>query len=173
MAVPPSSPEASSLRIAPPFDGLSILDVVPQRIREKEGLRLQSYQGPSGKWLIGYGHAANVQPGISISLARAEELLRQDVAAIEEFIKSVVRVPINAAEFSAMVDLAYNIGTGSFRTSTVLRELNKGDREGAAEGFMLWTKVRDKDGVLVENPQLVQRRSEERALFLGETYPPP
>ncbi len=165
--VAPPSPVAPEGRIAPPFDGLSTLDVVLDKIREEEGLRLQAYQGPSGKWLIGYGHGTDVQPGMSISHAHAEELLDQDVGVVEEVIKSVVRVPINAAEFSAMVGLAYNIGTGNFRSSTVLRKLNEGDRQGAADAFLLWTKVRQ-NGVLVESPDLVQRRSEDRKLFLSD-----
>jgi lysozyme len=165
--VSPPSRVAPESRIAPPFDGLSTLEVVLEQIRIKEGLRLQSYRGPSGKWLIGYGHGKNVQAGMSISKARAEELLQEDVGDIEGFIKSVVSVPINMAELSAMVDLAYNIGTPSFRESTVLRKLNEGDRQGAADGFLLWTKSRQ-NGVLVENPQLKQRRIEERALFLRD-----
>jgi lysozyme len=165
--VSPPSRVAPESRIAPPFDGLSTLEVVLEQIRIKEGLRLQSYRGPSGKWLIGYGHGKNVQAGMSISKTRAEELLQEDVGDIEGFIKSVVSVPINMAELSAMVDLAYNIGTRSFRDSTVLRKLNEGDRQGAADGFLLWTKSRQ-NGVLVENPQLKQRRIEQRALFLRD-----
>ncbi len=165
--VAPPSPVAPGSRIAPPFDGLSTLDVVLDKIREEEGLRLEAYQGPSGTWLIGYGHSKNVQPGMSISQAEAEERLRQAVGDVEDVIKSVVSVPINAAEFSAMVSLAYNIGSGNFRDSTVLRKLNEGDRRGAADAFLLWTKVRQ-NGVLVESPHLVERRSEDRELFLSE-----
>jgi GH24 family phage-related lysozyme (muramidase) len=165
--VSPPPLTAPALRIVPPFDGLRTLDVVMEKIREEEELRLQSYQGPSGKWLIGYGHLNDVQPGMSISQAQAEELLRQDVGVVEEVIKSTVSVPINAAEFSAMVGFAYNIGTGNFRVSTVLRKLNEGDREGAADAFLLWTKARQ-NGELVDSPRLVQRRSEDRELFLSK-----
>ncbi len=104
---------------------------------------------------------------MSITKTRAEELLRDDLNLAGNYVKSVVKVPLNAAEFSAMVELTFNIGTTSFGKSTVLRKLNKGDREGAANGFLLWTKVRKK-GELVVTPQLAQRRSEERALFLGK-----
>lgn len=168
-AAAPAPQMASLSRVEPPFDELTTLDVVLDRIRKKEGLRLDAYQGPSGKWLIGYGHSRGVQPGMSITRARAEELLREDVGNVERVIKSAVRVPINAAELSAMVDLTYNIGTGNFRDSTVLRKLNEGDRQGAADGFLLWTKV-TQNGKKVSSPQLVQRRSEDRRLFLGEVH---
>lgn len=164
--VPTPPPDSSLSRTAPPFDDLGILDTVQEWARENEGLRLQAYQGLSGKWLIGYGHSGNVRPGMSISKTRAEELLREDIKVVGDYVKSVVKVPLNAAEFSAMVGLAFNIGTTSFGKSTVLRKLNEGDREGAANGFLLWTKTR-KNGELVVIPQLTQRRFEERALFLG------
>lgn len=164
--VPTPPPDSSLSRTAPPFDDLGILDTVQEWARENEGLRLQAYQGLSGKWLIGYGHSGNVRPGMSISKTRAEELLREDIKVVGDYVKSVVKVPLNAAEFSAMVGLAFNIGTTSFGKSTVLRKLNEGDREGAANGFLLWTKTL-KNGELVVIPQLTQRRFEERALFLG------
>lgn len=165
--VPVPPPDPSLSRTAPPFDDLHVLDIVQERARKNEGLRLRAYQGISGTWLIGYGHSTNVRPGMTITKTRAEELLREDISLAGDYVKSVVKVPLNAAEFSAMVELAFNIGTTSFGKSTVLRKLNKGDREGAANGFLLWTKVR-KNGELVVTPQLAERRAQERALFLGK-----
>jgi lysozyme len=164
--VPAPSPEPIVARTAPPFEGLSVLEIVLKWARAHEGLRLQAYQGHKGKWLIGYGHGGNVRPGMTITRTRAEELLREDLNVIGDYVKSVVKVPLSAAEFSAMVTLALNIGTGNFGQSTLLRKLNEGDREGAADGFLLWTMTRQ-HGELVVNPQLTQRRSAERALFLG------
>ncbi len=72
-----------------------------------------------------------------------------------------------------MVDLAYNISTGAFRESTVLRELNAGNRAAAADAFLLWDKM-TLNGQLVVDPVLAERRKTERAIFLGvEEAPPP
>ncbi|MCG8441551.1 MAG: lysozyme [Caulobacterales bacterium] len=158
----------AGVRVEPPFDGLRTNQAVIDLIKEEEGLRLEAYQGPSGKWLIGYGHGgSDVSAGKTITEAEAEALLRQDLAVIEGVIKEVVTVPLNAAELSAMVDLAYNIGTGNFRQSSVLRYLNQGDRAQAAESFLLWNKVTI-NGVKQVSSVLADRREVERAIFLGE-----
>ncbi len=135
-------------------------------IKEFEGLRLEAYRGPAGEWLIGYGHAQGVKPGMKITEAEAEELLRQDLVDFENGIKQKVRVPINDHELGAMTSLAYNVGGSAFSSSSVIRELNAGNRGAAADAFMLWNKIRV-NGELVESAQLTRRREEERALFLA------
>ena len=79
-------------------------------------------------------------PSMTISLREAERLFRQHVKEIERDIKTRLQVSVNKNEFSAIVVLVYNIGTTAFANSTVLRELNSGDRIEAAEAFLLWDK---------------------------------
>jgi lysozyme len=62
---------------------------------------------------------------------------------------------------NAIVDFAYNLGTGRLQTSTLKRKINAGDWEGAAEQLMLWTKGGGK--VL---PGLLKRRQAECTLIL-------
>lgn len=130
-------------------------------IQDSEGLRLKSYQGMSGKWLIGYGHAATAAPGMTITQQQAEELLRKDVETTETAIKSFLDVPVTENEFSAMVSLAYNIGVFAFKESTVLREVNRNKTDAAADAFLLWNKSGGK-----AYSHLTDRRQKERALFL-------
>ena len=134
-------------------------------IKESEGLRLEAYNGPGGKWLIGYGHAQGVKPGMIIVESEAEDLLRQDLIAFEVGVKQLVKVTINDNELSAMVSLAYNIGGAAFATSSVLRELNSENRAAAADAFLLWNKI-SSGGDLVVSDHLMNRRQDERALFL-------
>lgn len=134
-------------------------------IKESEGLRLEAYSY-AGQWLIGYGHSATTKPGMKITAAQAEDLLRQDLAVCEKAIGDAVTVPINANEFSAMVSLCYNIGWQNFAASSVVRRLNAGDREGAADAFLMWTKA-TVAGERVTVPHLEERRQRERALFLS------
>ena len=84
---------------------------------------------------------------------------------IEDAIKALVIVPINENELSGMVSLAYNIGIFAFTDSTVLRQLNDGDRAAAGDAFLMWNKINEGGG-LAENEQLTERRQMERALFL-------
>lgn len=164
LAPAPIEPE----RIEPPFESLRTTDEVVARIRHEEGLRLEAYWSPSG-WLIGYGHAGpEVASGMQITEHQAEEILHADLARIESEISTMITVPVNEEEFSALVGLAYNIGAGAFAESTVLRELNAGDREAAADAFLRWNKLR-LNGELVVSRVLAERRRFERAVFLGET----
>ncbi len=64
-------------------------------------------------------------------------------------------------KFNAIVDFAYNLGTGRLQTSTLRRKINAQDWAGAKEQLMLWTRGGGK--VL---PGLVKRRQAE-CLLMG------
>ncbi len=142
-------------------DGLRINDAGLQIIKDSEGLRLDAYQA-GGRWYIGYGHTRTARAGMTISETKAEQLLREDVRDAENGVKAAVIVPMNENQFSAMVSLAYNLGVGGFGRSTVLERINKGDYQGAADGFLNHNKA---GGKVIEH--LTHRREKERALFLA------
>ncbi len=164
----PSPPDSISGETFNPRDllGMHTTQAGIDIIKQNEGLRLEAYRGPGGKWLIGYGHAQGVQPGMIISQAEAEVLLRQDLVDFENGIKQKVRVAITANELSAMTSLAYNIGGSAFSASSVLKEFNAGNRAAAADAFLLWNKI-SSGGNLVVSDHLTERREQERALFLA------
>jgi lysozyme len=135
-------------------------------IKKSEGLRLEAYQGGGGQWLIGYGHARTAQPGMIISEAEAEALLGEDVAVAENSVKRLVRIPVNVNEFSAMVSLRYNLPPKNFERSPVVREINLGNRQAAADAFR--THVRAGGKI---DERLKARREQERALFLTPIQP--
>ncbi len=130
-------------------------------IKEFEGVRLNAYKGPGGHWLIGYGHKAGVFKGMSISQAEAENMLKQDLQLVENNVNRLVKVNINENQFSALVCLAYNIGWGNFASSTLLRKLNSGDFDEAANQFAVWRKVNGN-----VNSHQVKRRAVERDIFI-------
>jgi lysozyme len=152
----------------PPLARLTTSPVALILIKEREGLRLEAYKDSGGRLTIGYGHAGKVTPGMRITLAEAERLFRRDIERTERYVKSQLRVPVNQNEFSALVALAYNIGTDAFRRSSILAELNEGDRNEAADAFLLWNKIRHDDGSLIASTHLTKFRSAERALFLQQ-----
>lgn len=133
-------------------------------IRRSEGLRLNSYY-LAGQWLVGYGHAATARKDMTITVDHADLLLLSDVRRAEEGVRRLVTVPLNENEFSALVSLAYNMGVGAFQKTEVLRRLNAGDREGAAEAFRFLVAA-DIQGERVVLAALKRRREAERALFL-------
>ena len=68
-----------------------------------------------------------------------------------------------------MVSIAFNIGTGGFARSSVLRRHNARDFTGAADAFLLWNKG---GGRVLAG--LVRRRKAERDLYpTTETMPLP
>lgn len=129
-------------------------------IREFEGLRLTAYQDAVGVWTIGYGATRGVKKGQKITEPQAEELLREDVARFEPEVLRLVKVPLSQAQFDALVSFAYNLGSKSLGSSTLLRMLNAGDYKGAAGQFDRWNKAGGK--VLAG---LTRRRAAERKLF--------
>jgi GH24 family phage-related lysozyme (muramidase) len=137
-------------------------------IKRHEGLKLQAYlPTPNDKWTIGYGHTKTAYRGMFITEDQAEELLRQDVAWVEACITKLVKVKINQNQYDALASLIFNIGEGNFTKSSVLRELNQGNYQAAADAFMMWNKQRSKTtGQMNVLKGLTKRREEERQLFL-------
>lgn len=142
-------------------------------IKAHEGLRLTAYTDPVGVWTIGYGHTTaagppKVERGMKITEAGADAILRQDLAKFERYVLDAVKVPLNQNEFDALVSFTFNLGPGNLRSSTLLRKLNAGDRAGAADEFLKWTRAGGKT-----LPGLVKRREAERALFRApDAYTP-
>ncbi len=138
-------------------------------IKRHEGLRLQAYlPTPNDKWTIGYGHTKTAHKGMVITESKAEELLRQDLAWVEDCIKKLVKVPLTQNQYDAVASLVFNIGEGNFSGSSVLRRLNDKDYQGAADAFLMWSKQRSKTtGKLGVLKGLTKRREEERKLFLS------
>jgi lysozyme len=137
-------------------------------IKQFEGLKLTSYPDTGGIYTIGFGNTINkdtgqaIKQGDKIDLATAERWLKLDVAEREKKIKALIQVPINENMKAALVSLAYNIGTGAFASSTLLRLLNSGaDKKLVANQFMRWNKVQGK-----EVKGLTNRRKLEQELFL-------
>lgn len=140
-----------------------------REIQNWEGLRLIAYQDPRGIWTIGYGHTGpDVYQGKTITRGEAEALFRADLERFEKGVENSLNLPATQQQFDAMVCLAYNIGLGAFKRSTVLRKFNAGDYRGAADAFLMW-RLAEVNGGYLELPGLVRRRQAERRLFLEGT----
>lgn len=135
-------------------------------IKSFEGCILKAYKCPAGVWTIGYGHTAGVEEGQKITQAQAEEFLKEDLKRFETYIENLVTVKINQYQFDALVSFCYNVGPQNLKTSTLLKLLNKGYYEEAAEQFDRWVKAGDK-----KLAGLVKRRAAEKELFLRSTGP--
>ncbi|WP_273889673.1 lysozyme [Serratia marcescens] len=136
-------------------------------IKRFEGLELEAYQDSVGVWTIGYGwtqavDGKKIAPGMRIDQTTADRLLKCGVVQYEQGVNQLVKVRITQGQFDALVSFAYNLGLRSLSTSTLLRKLNDGDKQGAADEFGRWVNAGGKrlDG-------LVTRRAAERRMFLS------
>ncbi len=106
-----------------------------------EGCRLIAYQDSVGVWTIGYGHTAGVHAGMVITQEQAEAFLLADLKISVTAVESLVHTPLTVEEESALVDLVFNIGSGNFSHSTLLKLLNAGDYSSAALEFDKWDRA--------------------------------
>jgi lysozyme len=114
-----------------------------------------------GKWTIGWGCTEGIHQGMIWSRDEAEAALRAELSRFEAAVNRLVDDDINQNQFDALVSFAYNCGEGALAKSSILRKLNAGDMQGAADAFSLYNKSR---GIIVKG--LVRRRAAEKALFL-------
>ena len=131
-------------------------------IKEFEGLRLKAYLCPGGVWTIGYGHTASVKPGMVISEAQAEEYLKADLVRFERYLNGL-GLALNKNQFDALVSFIYNVGTGNFSSSTLLRKIRVNPQDNSImDEFLRW--VYSKGRVL---PGLQRRRLAEMKLYFS------
>jgi lysozyme len=95
-------------------------------IKQHESFSPTVYICPAGRPTIGYGHCVLPhEKFIVITEQEGDDLLRKDVAFAEECINKAVKVPITQNQFDALVSLVFNIGSGAFLKSSLLRQLNE------------------------------------------------
>jgi lysozyme len=135
-------------------------------LKKFEGCVLKAYRCPANVWTIGFGNTfyedgTKVKEGDVITQQRADELAKYIVEQFATSIRAMIKQPLNENQFSACVSLAYNIGTGGFKKSSVLRKLNVNPTDQTiADSFRLWNKG---GGVVLKG--LVRRREAEIALY--------
>jgi lysozyme len=134
-----------------------------QLTESSEGCKLDAYLDGGGVPTIGFGHTKGVYLGMTCSQLQAEAWLLEDVQHAVGTVNSLVKVPLTQNQFDALVDFVFNLGSGAFNSSTLLRKLNAGDYAGANAEFGRWNHD---NGKTVAG--LTRRRAAEAALFAEE-----
>lgn len=135
-------------------------------IKRFEGLKLTPYICSGGKATIGFGSTFYedgkpvTMQDPAITMARAEELLRNTLKIFEKGVNDLVKVPINQEMFDALVCFAFNVGLGNLEKSTLLRLLNAKSYFAVPEQFLRWNKAGGRELL-----GLTRRRKAEMALF--------
>ena len=149
-------------------------------VKHHEGVRLRPYRCPALLWSVGVGHVIDpshiavkyeerrtlpIPDGWdrSLTMGEVDAILSQDLARFERGVARLCPAATShQGQFNALVSFAFNVGLGNLQRSSIRMRYNRGDIEGAADAFLMWTKAAGK--VL---PGLVKRRNDERALFLS------
>jgi lysozyme len=150
-----------------------------EMIKHHEGVRVRPYRCPALLWTVGVGHVIDpahisvkfderknlpIPQGWdrTLSMAEVDDILAKDLARFERGVERLCPAGLTQPRFDALVSFAFNVGLGNLQRSSIRMRHNRGDYEGAAEAFMMWTKAAGK--VL---PGLVKRRTDERNLYLS------
>lgn len=141
------------------WDGDS-LNKAGRLIAEFEGFSSTVYRCQAGVPTIGFGHTKDVTEGQTITKEDALRLLMSELSTLQKALASVIHVDVTEGQFVAILSLVYNIGMWKFRTSTLLRELNKGNFVNAGNEFARWIYVKRQP-----TEGLMRRRAKEREVF--------
>jgi lysozyme len=143
-------------------------------IKRFEGFREDAYQDTAGVWTIGYGTTEKalgyaVTPGMKMSKSEANTYLMEHLkSSYVPTVKRYITTEATQGEFDAMVSFVYNLGSGNFSESTLLKKFNAGDHEGAANEFVRWNKAKNaKTGKKEALAGLTTRRLAEKETFLS------
>ena len=159
---------------------MKVSDAAKAMIKHHEGVRMRPYRCPALLWTVGVGHVIDpshiavkyeerrtlpIPDGWdrSLTMGEVDAILAQDLARFERGVARLCPAATShQGQFNALVSFAFNVGLGNLQRSSIRMRYNRGDVEGAADAFLMWTKAAGK--VL---PGLVKRRNDERALFLS------
>ena len=138
-------------------------------ITKHEGLKLKPYLCPAKIPTIGYGNTYYTD-GKRVTLLdkditkqQAFDMFKEIANRFAKRVDALVTSNINQNQFNALVSFAYNVGTGNFSSSTLLKKVNRNpDDLTIKDEFLKWNKA----GGKVLNG-LTNRRNEEADLYFS------
>lgn len=104
-----------------------------------EGRRYIPYRDVAGVLTVCDGHTGkDIIPGKRYTDAECDALLDKDLKRVKAQVDPLIKVSIPESERAAFYSFAYNVGTGAFARSTLLKKLNAGDHAGACNELKRW-----------------------------------
>lgn len=111
---------------------------------------------------VGFGSTEGVKLGDKTNPVQALQRTMRDIEVKESAVKKCVTAPLYQHEYDAYISLAYNIGTGNFCGSTLVKKLNAQDYAGACKEILRWDRA---NGVVIKG--LTARRQKEYQQCIG------
>ncbi len=156
--------------VLPP--GVSPRPIYDQGLRltkVSEGFRDRLYDDAARYCSIAYGHLVKRRPCDGsepeeflngVTEPRGSELLVTDMARAQVTVMTAVAPELTDGQYAALCDFVYNVGSGNFRTSTLLKAVNGKQYDRVPFQLLRWVKAGGK-----EWPGLKTRREREIDLF--------
>jgi lysozyme len=147
-------------------------------LEQWEAFKLHVYKDSAGLPTIGVGHLLTkseltsgkiIINGVAVRYAngltqqQVNDLLAQDLKPAEQAVTSGVKVALNQNQFDALTSFAFNVGTGAFSGSTLLKVLNQGQYNQVPAQLMRW---KHSGGQVTQG--LINRREDEIKLWDGQ-----
>lgn len=134
-----------------------------------EGNRTTAYVDPVGIHTACWGktgtdlYGRTIRAGMKYTQEECDTMLLEELKKVEGYVDSVVNVPYASVyQQAALISFTYNVGLGNLRSSTLLKQLNSGNHQGACEQLTRWVYA---GGVKLRG--LESRRGEEMGWCLG------
>ncbi|MGR9115870.1 MAG: glycoside hydrolase family protein [Gammaproteobacteria bacterium] len=143
-----------------------------QLTKESEGFVDRLYNDAARFCTIAYGHLVKKAPcngtepehfQDGITEPEGVMLLRDDMEIAERSVMTLVDVALTDGQFAALSDFVFNVGSGNFRQSTLLKMVNKGRHDQVPFQLRRWVKAGGR-----ELPGLITRREREIVLYFED-----
>jgi lysozyme len=128
-----------------------------------EGLALKAYPDRLAHNLptVCYGETEGVKLGDRYTKEQCTDMLANKLPRYWNEIAPSIKVKVSDNEKIAYTSFAYNVGSGAFRKSAMVRRLNAGDHKGACDALLAYDHA---SGKKVRG--LTRRREAERRICL-------
>lgn len=136
-------------------------------ITSVEGLRLKPYLCSAKIPTIGYGNTY-YPDGKKVTLLDkpitkeyAKEMFKEIADKYSKRVSALLTKEVTQNQFNALVCFAFNVGTGAFQNSTLLKKVNINPNDPTIKNeFLKWVKAGG-----VKNEGLVNRRNKEIEMY--------
>lgn len=110
-------------------------------VSQWEGRRLNAYLDVAGIPTICDGITAGVRLGQTATHAQCDEKLAHEMKVVEATLRRTIKVPITQSMFDAYASFTYNVGSGAWTNSTLLKLLNQKRYAEACAQLLRWDKA--------------------------------
>lgn len=144
--------------------GAGVIGLSVAMITHFEGVKHEPYYDVVGVLTVCAGHTGgDIIKNKTYTQRECDTLLEKDLTIVANAVNPLIKVSIPDHTRAALYSFTYNVGTGAFSRSTLLKKLNAGDQNGACNELLRWVYAGGKQW-----KGLITRREIEEAICLGD-----